>query len=113
MQLRTRAGTHALLLLVALSVVAVTALAAPPPSATARAKEDLREVLRASADTAHGAQLFTICAECHGAHGEGNANGWPPQIAGQHARVIAKELIDFRVGLRWGYMARLGPAAQQ
>jgi cytochrome c553 len=99
MQLRTRAGTQMLLLLAAL-ILAATASAAPPAEA-ARAKEELREVLRASADTAHGARLFAICSECHGPQGEGNANGWPPQIAGQHARVIAKELVDFRAGVRW------------
>ena len=80
--------------------VAANAPAAPPAQA-ARAKERLREVLRASADTANGARLFAICTECHGAQGEGNASGWPPQIAGQHTRVIAKQLIDFRTGLRW------------
>lgn len=100
MQLRTGAGTQVLLLLLAALIVAATAPAAPPAEA-ARAKAELREVLGASADTAHGARLFAICTECHGAQGEGNASGWPPQIAGQHARVIAKELIDFRAGVRW------------
>jgi cytochrome c553 len=99
MLLRTRAGTQVLLLLAA-PILAATA-PAPPPAEAARAKEELREVLRASPDTAHGARLFAICTECHGAQGEGNANGWPPQIAGQHARVIAKELTDFRAGVRW------------
>jgi cytochrome c553 len=100
MQLRVRVGTQGLLLLAAL-ILATTAPAAPPPAEAARAKEELRSVLRASADTAHGARLFGICSECHGPRAEGNANGWPPQIAGQHARVIAKELTDFRAGVRW------------
>lgn len=72
-----------------------------PPADEARAKEELREVLRATPEGRHGAQLYAICAECHGRHGEGNANGWPPQIAGQHRRVIAKELVDYRTGVRW------------
>jgi cytochrome c553 len=46
-------------------------------------------------------RLFQICAECHGPRGAGDASGWPPAIAGQHPRVIAKELADFRAGLRW------------
>ncbi len=99
MRLRTRAGTQVLLLLPVLILAAIASAA--PPAGAARAKEELHEVLGASADTAHGARSFAICTECHGAHGEGNASGWPPQIAGQHARVIAKELIDFRTGVRW------------
>lgn len=80
----------------------VTPLApAAPPAAEARAKAELSAVLEATPDAAHGAQLFATCTECHGPRGEGNASGWPPQIAGQHARVIAKELVDYRAGLRW------------
>jgi cytochrome c553 len=101
MKLRTRVGSQVLLLLAGVTLAA-NARAAPPAEAVrAKAKEELRETLQASADGAHGGQLFGICAECHGAHGEGNASGWPPQIAGQNARVIAKELVDFRTGLRW------------
>jgi len=74
---------------------------AAPPAAEARAKQELRAALEATPDLAHGAQLFAICGECHGHHGEGNASGWPPQIAGQHRRVIVRELIDYRAGLRW------------
>jgi cytochrome c553 len=100
MKVRTRVAGK-LLLLVGL-ILGANAWAAPPTQAVrAKAKEELRETLQASADSAHGGHLFSICAECHGAHGEGNANGWPPQIAGQHARVVAKELVDFRTGLRW------------
>ena len=72
-----------------------------PRSAVATAKADLRAVLEAKPDIAHGASLFEICTECHGPHGDGDASGWPPEIAGQHPRVIAKELTDFRAGVRW------------
>lgn len=64
-------------------------------------KEELSSVLRATPDLAHGRGLFSICSECHGRLGEGNASGWPPQIAGQHRAVIAKELVDYRAGVRW------------
>lgn len=100
MKSRTRVGST-VLLLAGVALGANAAAAPPAEAARAKAKEELRETLQASADSAHGGQLFSICAECHGAHGEGNANGWPPQIAGQHARVIAKELVDFRTGMRW------------
>src|SRR5579862_773703 len=98
MRLPTRAGMVVLLLT---ALIPAASAPAERPAAGARARDELREVLQASADTADGARLFAICTECHGARGEGNANGWPPQIAAQHSRVIAKELIDFRTGLRW------------
>jgi len=74
---------------------------AAPRSAAATAKADLQAVLEATPDTRHGAILFQICTECHGPRGDGDASGWPPEIAGQHPRVIAKELTDFRAGVRW------------
>jgi len=75
--------------------------AAAQGSAAASAKADLRAVLEATPNPQQGMKLFQICAECHGPHGAGEASGWPPEIAGQHPRVIAKELTDFRAGLRW------------
>ncbi len=72
-----------------------------PAGSEAQAKEELRAALEATPDSARGAHLFAVCSECHGPHGEGNASGWPPQIAGQHRRVIARELVDYRAGLRW------------
>jgi cytochrome c553 len=91
------------------SLVAVlTAKAASPEpnaaaqaSAVARAEADLRAVLEATPNLRQGMKLFQICAKCHGPHGAGEASGWPPEIAGQHPHVIAKELTDFRSGLRW------------
>ncbi len=89
-------------------VAVLTAKAASPEpnaasqaSAAASAEADLRAVLKATPNPRQGMKLFQICAECHGPHGAGEASGWPPEIAGQHPRVIAKELTDFRSGLRW------------
>jgi cytochrome c553 len=81
----------------------VTAVPAAPPAAAALAASDaqLQEVLALTPDRQRGASLFNICAACHGAHGEGNASGWPPEIAAQHPRVIVKELVDFRTDVRW------------
>jgi len=92
--------------LVLLMCMAVTAAAAGEPapvpqSARALARQQLRAVLGAAPDRERGARLFAICAECHGPGGGGDASGWPPEIAGQHPRVIAKELVDFRTGVRW------------
>jgi cytochrome c553 len=70
-------------------------------AAVASAKADLQAVLEATPNLQQGMKLFHICAECHGPRGAGEASGWPPVIAGQHPRVIAKELTDFRAGVRW------------
>jgi cytochrome c553 len=85
------------------SLVALTAGAVNPPNVAAPQSPaaDLRGVLEATPNLRQGMKLFQICAECHGPHGAGDASGWPPEIAGQHPRVIAKELTDFRSGLRW------------
>jgi len=95
-----RAHARAWLPVAALLVVTPSAPGAPPAD-EARATEELRAVLEATPDASQGARLFAICSECHGSGGAGNASGWPPQIAGQHRRVIAKELVDYRAGLRW------------
>ncbi|HUL46570.1 MAG TPA: c-type cytochrome [Steroidobacteraceae bacterium] len=97
--MRMRADAPLLPLAVLFGVMPVVS-AAPAPG-EAQAKEELRAVLEATPDGARGAHLFAICTECHGPHAEGNASGWPPQIAAQHRRVIAKELVDYRAGLRW------------
>ncbi len=67
------------------------------------AKSDLEEVFRAKADPARGAALFGTCAGCHGADGNGQTDGSTPRIAGQHYRVIAKQLVDYRRGKRWDF----------
>ncbi|MBS0378119.1 MAG: cytochrome c [Proteobacteria bacterium] len=79
--------------------VGVTALAGSSTKAE-QAEQELRVVLAAKPDPAHGERLFAICTQCHGGSGQGSASGWPPQIAGQHRSVVARELVEFRVGLR-------------
>jgi len=67
------------------------------------AKSELNDVLRTKADADRGEQLFSQCTGCHGADGNGDTNGSTPRIAGQHYRVIAKQLVDFRDGKRWDF----------
>ena len=45
-----------------------------------------------------GATLAQPCAACHGAKGVSDANA--PNLAGQHAEVVMKQLIDYRRGDR-------------
>jgi cytochrome c553 len=70
-------------------------------SAQPSAAQDLEAVLTAIPDMKRGAKLFALCAQCHGADGEGIAEAWTPAIAGQHARVLAKQLVAYRHSVRW------------
>jgi len=71
--------------------------------AAGSARSEYASVLKAKPDPAHGAQLFGQCVSCHGADGGGDVNGSTPRIAGQHFRVIAKQVVDFRYGKRWDF----------
>ena len=64
------------------------------------AQQQRAEVLDRSPDLVHGAALFVQCTSCHGADGGGESNGSTPNIAGQHFRVLVKQLVDFRYGNR-------------
>lgn len=59
--------------------------------------------VRATPDFDHGAALFAQCASCHGADGQGMPDGSTPRIAGQHFRVLVRQLVDFRYGKRWDF----------
>ena len=61
---------------------------------------ELDQILGRTVDPAHGARLYETCAACHGAQGEGLGDGSVPMIAGQPFAVIAKQLVDFRSGVR-------------
>lgn len=45
--------------------------------------------------------LLSRCAGCHFTAGRGPRSGDTPVIAGQHRRVLLKELSDFRFAKRW------------
>lgn len=87
-----------------LCLFAVPAASAPPSrAAAASARAELAAAERAVPDAAQGAALFRQCVACHGRDGGGQVEGAVPRIAGQHYRVLLKQLVDFRHGLRWDY----------
>lgn len=47
-----------------------------------------------------GATLYESCAACHGARGEGNAELGAPPLAGTDADYLARQLRNFRKGIR-------------
>ena len=63
--------------------------------------DELATAQRVKPDFVRGAQLFELCAACHGADGGGTSDGTIPAIAGQHFRVVVKQLVDFRHDRRW------------
>jgi cytochrome c553 len=71
--------------------------------AASAAQREFADVMRATPDPANGEALFDNCASCHGTDGAGQADGSTPRIAGQHFRVLAKQLVDFRSGKRWDF----------
>ena len=72
-----------------------------PTSAETKAQREFNQVIASKPDAARGQELFAKCAVCHGSDGGGMADGWVPRIAGQHYRVLASQILDFRSGRRW------------
>lgn len=83
------------LVLCALGALPLTALA------TGTARQEYQEALRATPDLERGARHYATCASCHGANGDGVSDGTVPAIAGQHFRVVVRQLVDFRHDRRW------------
>ena len=54
-------------------------------------------------DEDRGRELFAACVRCHGAQGAGETSGSTPRIAGQHHRVLVRQIMDFRKGQRWDF----------
>ncbi len=85
------------------SLTALIVLAACPALvlAVASAQQELQAVRSAKPNLDRGAELFRLCAGCHGAGGGGSLDGAVPRIAGQHASVLQQQLIDYRYDQRW------------
>lgn len=94
-----RARTRGALLIAALAVALFAGAPAAPEADGAQASGDL-EALRLQGDPVRGARVYETCAPCHLASGAGRDDGSFPQLAGQHARVVAKQLVDIRSGRR-------------
>lgn len=61
---------------------------------------ELKAALEAKPDVARGKTAYEVCEGCHRKDGSGRANGIYPRLAGQHARVVIKQLVDIRSGRR-------------
>jgi len=74
--------------------------AEPGTSAGTHARREYAQSLKLQPNIATGLRIYRICAECHGPEGWGAADGSYPQLAGQHRKVIIKQLADIRAGFR-------------
>jgi cytochrome c553 len=75
----------------------------PGAGAAESARRELTKVIAATPDAQRGAELFRNCVSCHGTDANGDVAGSVPRIAGQHFRVLARQLVNFRHGKRWDY----------
>jgi cytochrome c553 len=66
----------------------------------AAAEDALAEVLARDGSPARGKAAYATCAVCHLETGAGRSDGTFPRIAGQHERVLVKQLVDVREGRR-------------
>ena len=89
--MRFRIGMMAITLLPLLAVAA------------SKTQQDFARVMAAKPNPAHGAELFEPCKACHGPDGGGTPEGAVPRIAGQHYRVLVRQIVDFRHGTRWNF----------
>jgi len=88
-------------LLSAASVLAVATALPAAASAAESARKEFATATRLVPDTVRGEELFRDCAVCHGRSGNGSDDGGVPRIAGQHFRVLVKQLVDYRHEKRW------------
>jgi cytochrome c553 len=65
-----------------------------------KADQEYQQALALTPDTANGLAIYRECAACHYPEGWGSTSGSVPQIAGQHRKVVIKQLADFRAGNR-------------
>jgi cytochrome c553 len=96
-------------LLITLMLCAVPALAANQPRAPGietqgyvwnKADPETTKALTRKADLAKGREAYKVCRGCHKKDGSGQPNGDYPQLAGQHAAVLIKQMADVRAGRR-------------
>jgi cytochrome c553 len=58
------------------------------------------EALELKGDTTRGEEAYEVCSACHLPSGAGRPDGTFPQLAGQHATVLIKQIADIRAGRR-------------
>jgi cytochrome c553 len=70
------------------------------PLCALSSSEQIEHPYDQAADIEHGREIYPLCAACHMENGWGKENGSFPVIAGQHRKVLLKQLDDIRARLR-------------
>ena len=83
-----------------LSIFILALLSLSAVHAEHRVPETISVVLQFKPDVVNGKRVYEVCESCHLPDGWGNEDGVYPQLAGQHARVLMKQLLDIREGRR-------------
>lgn len=58
------------------------------------------EILKLKGNAGRGRNAYRVCQGCHKPNGAGLPDGTYPQLAGQHATVLIKQMADIREGRR-------------
>lgn len=85
-----------------LAILFASACAGPEPAPQGwnAPYPEMTEALRLQGDVARGEAAFVICQGCHRVGALGRVDGSYPRLAGQHATVLIKQLVDVRSGRR-------------
>ncbi len=99
-----------LLIVACAALVALPAAAQPAPKAAGIESEgyewnkmeggEKELALTLKGEVENGEEAFEICSGCHLPSGAGRPDGTFPQLAGQHPKVIIKQIADIRAGRR-------------
>ena len=92
-RVRVLCGALSLAWLPALATAQAVPSAAPP-------HPDVEAVLALRGDATRGKAAYQPCVPCHRADASGRPAATIPRLAGQHARVIVKQVVDIRGGRR-------------
>jgi len=65
-------------------------------STNANTEDEIHQALELTADIKNGEKIYPLCASCHMKNGWGKKDGSFPVIAGQHRKVLIKQLADIR-----------------
>ncbi len=63
-------------------------------------EDEVNALLSVEVDYEQGRYAYVYCQGCHRADGSGRQDGTYPQLAGQHASVLIKQILDIRRGSR-------------
>lgn len=111
MDAKTSVGTLAVLVSAALGLASPAPAGAQPPAPKAegiesegyqwnRMEGEKVEALDLKGDATRGEEAYEVCGACHLPSGAGRPDGTFPQLAGQHATVLIKQIADIRAGRR-------------